>query len=199
MSTGLFMGVRRSYNETAQTSAMELLDAINHVLINNGAVPYIDPLKPPNVYSGHLFGRSMLDHHSSRVLAKIANLGTVSRVSPNLSLIRNNPYRVTFVPTNLDRPLLTDYSDRIGGNAIQIWVGSLPHLLAELRLLAGDLGIPLNNGELADEIAVAINNFNPLYEGDSGELAEDERTAWLALYEGTRLALEHNVALSLAG
>lgn len=82
---------------------------------------------------------------------------------------------------------------------MQIWVGSLAHLLAELRLLAGKLGIPLANGDLRDEIATAINAFEPLHEGDSTELAEDERTAWLALYEGARLALQHNVALTLAG
>jgi hypothetical protein len=48
-------------------------------------------------------------------------------------------------------------------------------------------------------MAEAINDFKPLYEGDSTELAEDERTAWLAMFEGTRLAIEHRIALSLAG
>jgi hypothetical protein len=74
----------------------------------------------------------------------------------------------------------------------------LAHLLNELRLLAGKLGIPLTNGDVTDATALAINAFEPLYEGDSTELAEDERTAWLALYEGARLALQHNVALTLA-
>jgi hypothetical protein len=69
----------------------------------------------------------------------------------------------------------------------------------ELSSVSSDLGIPLNNGSLADEVAAAINEFKQFYEGDSAQLAEDERTAWLALYEGTRLALEHNVALSRAG
>jgi hypothetical protein len=57
----------------------------------------------------------------------------------------------------------------------------------------------LENGVLSDEVAAKINEFELLTEDDDGELAEDERTAWLALYEGTRLAVENKVALSLAG
>jgi hypothetical protein len=72
-------------------------------------------------------------------------------------------------------------------------------LLTELKQLAGQLGIPLVNGELMDETASTINDFQPLRNGDSVELIEDERTAWLALYEGARLAVEHRVALTLAG
>ena len=108
-------------------------------------------------------------------------------------------FRLAFVPANFNPPSLTGYREQIGGSAIQICVGSLPQLLMELKLLAGDLGIPLEGGDLTDEIARAINDFNPLYDGDSAPLAEDERTAWLALYEGARLALQHNITLSLAG
>jgi hypothetical protein len=199
MSTGLFMGVRRSYINEAQASATAFLDALNLTLSHSGIAPYVDPHEPPNVYRGHLFGRSELDHHSSRVLAEIASLGTASKESPNLALVRDNPYRVTFVPADFARPLQTEYRERIGGSEVPIWVGSLPRLLAELRVLAGQLGIPLTNGDLMDETAVAINAFEPLREGDSIELAEDERTGWLALYEGARLALQHSVALTLAG
>jgi hypothetical protein len=101
-------------------------------------------------------------------------------------------------PPTLCPPAPTEYYERIGGEDTQIWVGSLPRLLTELKQLAGQLGIPLVNGELADETASAINGFEPLRNGDS-VLIEDERTAWLALYEGARLALEHRVALTLAG
>jgi len=193
------MGVRGSYIDEAQASATAFLDAINGALSDRGIAQYVDPQQSPNVYKDDLFGRSELDHHSSRVLAEIAGLATESKECPNLSLIRDNPYRVTFVPADFARPLPTEHREQIGGSAVQIWVGSLPHLLAELRLLAGKLRIPLANGDLTDEIAIAINAFEPLYEGDSTELAEDERTAWLALYEGARLALQHNVALTLAG
>lgn len=64
---------------------------------------------------------------------------------------------------------------------------------------ARNIGIPLVNGELADETAAAIRRFPALQNGDSIELIEDERTAWLALYEGARLAVEHRLALTLAG
>jgi hypothetical protein len=199
MSTGLFIGVRYSYIEEAQASAEAFVDSINHVLLDIGVEPYLDPYEPPNVYTGHLFGRSELDHHSSRVLAEVASIGASSRQSPHLALIRDNPFRVAFVPAHFSRPLPSGYKEQIGGTPIEIWFGSLPQLLAELKLLAADLRIPLINGDLTDETAAAINGWLPLYEGDSTELSEDERTAWLAMYEGARLASEHKVALTFAG
>jgi hypothetical protein len=199
MSTGLFMGVRGSFIHGAETSARAFLDAINHALADKGLAPYIDPPEPPSVYSGNLFGRSELDHHSSRVFSEISSVGTRSEENPNLAMIRENPYRVTFVPADFSPPAPTEYYEQIAGEAVQIWVGSLPRLLAELRRLAAQLGIPLSNSELTDETARTINGFEPLHNEDSTELIEDKRTAWLALYEGTRLALEHRVALTLAG
>ena len=199
MSTGLFIGVRGSYIDGTEASAEAFLDAVNDALTRKGAAPYLDPPQPPNVYRGHLFGRSELDHHSSRVLSEVARLGTQSRDNPNLALIRDNPYRVTFVPVDFAPPSSTKYYERIGGEDTQIWVGSLPRLFTELKQLAAQLGIPLVNGELSDETAAAINDFKPFQHGDSTELIEDERTAWLALYEGARLAVEHRVALTLAG
>ena len=54
-----------------------------------------------------LFGRSELDHHSSRVLAEVSSIGASSRQSPHLALIRDNPIRVAFVPAHFSRPLPT--------------------------------------------------------------------------------------------
>jgi len=197
MSTGLFMGIRSSFVDEAQDAASTFLEEINRAGANRGLPFYLDPIDPPNVYVGSLFGRSELDHHSSQVLANMASLG--SRKVPNLTLIRDNPFRVAFLPIDFFQPLPTNYFERIGGERIRIWIGSLPGLQRELASIASDLGIPLKNGDLTDAIAEAINGFEPLYAGDSGELAEDERTAWLCLYEGMRLALQHDVALSLAG
>jgi len=199
MSTGLFMGVRSSFTEESRESADALLREINVVLAAESLPAYIDPDPPPNVYLGHLFGRSALDHHSSRVLVLIAEQAAHSKQSPNLALIRDNPYRVVFVPEKLVEPHVTQYRDRIDGRPVQIWVGSLDGLLDELRRLADGLGIPTVNGQIADETAAAINDFKPLSETDTTELIEDWRTAWLALYEGARLAEANAVALSLAG
>ena len=82
---------------------------------------------------------------------------------------------------------------------MKIWVGSAPRLVAELVSAASLLGIPLEEDRLPDHVARGINDFAPLYDGDDCSLAEDERTAWLVLYEGARLAALHRVALSLAG
>jgi hypothetical protein len=199
MSTGLFMGIRSSFVEEAQDAASTFIAAVNRALADRDLPPYLDPAEAPHVYADHLFGRSALDHHSSRVLVDIANLGASARERPNLGLIRDNPFRVAFLPIEFSPPLQTEYFEQIGGDRFRIWAGSLPHLHLELSTIASDLGIPLKNGNLTDEVAAAINEFEPLYDGDSAELAENERTAWLALYEGARLALERNVALSLAG
>ncbi|WP_446742613.1 hypothetical protein [Silvibacterium acidisoli] len=199
MSTGFFMGIKSSYTEDAQEAASVFLEAINTALKENGLALLADPDNPPDVYEGHLFGRSELDHHSSRVLANLGALACSSRYCPNLALIRDNPFRVAFLPIDFSIPLGTGYFEQIGGERIQIWIGSLPQLQSELNACAIDLGIELNQEQLSDEVATAINQFQPLYVGDTAALAEDERTAWLALYEGTRLAMNHKVALSLAG
>jgi len=200
MSTGLFMGIRGSYTEDGRDLADTLLKEINDVLVANGLAAYVDPDPPPNVYAGHLFGRSALDHHSSRVLRDIADRATTrSKNSANLALIRDNPYRVVFVPAKLQRPCETEYQERIAGSMVAIWVGSLDGLLEELAWLADDLAIPIEDGQISDRTAAAINDYQPFRDGDSVELVEDWRTAWLALYEGARLAKEVSVALTLAG
>ena len=145
------------------------------------------------------FIRSELDHHTSRVLAEVTGIAASLSPSPHLALIRDNPYRVSFVPVDFDLPLQTDYSEQISGTAIPIHVGSLPQLLVELETLAKVLGIPLNESGLSDRDAAAINAWQQLHDGDAAELIEDKRTAWLLLYEGTRLAIHHNIALTLAG
>jgi hypothetical protein len=71
--------------------------------------------------------------------------------------------------------------------------------LEELGWLAGELGIPTEDGQISDLTAAAINDYKPFHEGDSMELIEDWRTAWLALHEGARSAKETGVALTLTG
>jgi hypothetical protein len=199
MSTGFFMGIRKSYTEEAQNSAESLLKAINRVLEAEDLAPYVDPDTPPDVYNRHLFGRSALDHHSSRVLVEIADQAIQSRKSPNLALVHDNPYRVVFLPAKLRRPHQTEYQERIAGIATRIWVGSLDGLLEELGWLAVDLGIPIEREEISDQTAAAINDYEPFGKEDSVELIEDWRTAWLALHEGARLARKAGVALTFAG
>jgi hypothetical protein len=110
-----------------------------------------------------------------------------------------NPYRLAFLPAEFKKPLRTKYREEIAGRLTRIKVGSAPCLLRELCALAPELGIRLKDGELPYTIAMRINKFRPLSKDDDCVLIEDERTAWLLLYEGARLAVKHNVALSLAG
>lgn len=199
MSVGFFLGIHASYIDEAQDAAESYLDAINSALNTIGLDNYADPDIPPIVYNDGLFGRSALDHHSARCLIEFAERATADGKSPHLGLLAVNPYRVAFVPECFDSPLPTGCAESIGGDMVQIWVGSAPQLLAELAAAAQFLEIPLEQGDLEDVVARKINDFAGLYEGDDCSLAEDERTAWLVLYEGARLAVRHGVALSLAG
>ena len=106
---------------------------------------------------------------------------------------------MVFVPDEFEEPVLTDHAEHLFGKAVRIWVGSAPRLLKELADLAPAVGVPLEDGRLSDEVASKINDFAPLYSGDDCAMADDQRTAWLALFEGTRLAIEHQVPLCLAG
>src|ERR1700751_4184935 len=63
--------------------------SVNRALADRDLPPYLDLAEPPHVYTDHLFGRSALDHHSSRVLVDIANLGASAREHRNLGLIRD--------------------------------------------------------------------------------------------------------------
>ncbi len=200
MSVGFFMGVRASYVDEAVESARAYVAAINNALGAEGLQRYVDPAEPPEVYSrGGLFGRSALDHHSARCLVRVAEIAMQSRSCLHLALLIQNPYRVAFVPIPFERPLQTSAADRIAGSDTRLSVGSAPTLFSDLVTVAKDLGIPMVAESLADDTASRINEYEALYNGDSRELAEDERTAWLVLYEGARLANERKVALSLAG
>jgi hypothetical protein len=192
------MGVRCSFGGDTNGSATAFFDALNRVLAENRIDPYDDPQEQPRVYRGHLFGRSALDHHSPRVLAEIAAMAEAQGPCPNLALIRKSPHRVVFLPRALPQPLATGYCEKNGDGPVPIWAGSLPQLLQELVRLAHDLRIPMANGRLADATAFAINMFRPFHELDSTKLIESYRTAWLALYEGARLAMENGTALTLA-
>jgi len=193
------MGVRCSFGGETNGSATAFFDAMNRVLAENGIDLYEDPQQQPRVYRGHLFGRSALDHHSPRVLAEMAAIAEGLAPCPNLALFRESPHRVIYLPRALPCPLATGYCEKNGGDPVPVWAGSLPQLLQELVSLARDLRIPLANGRLADATAFAINMFRPFHERDSTKLIESYRTAWLALYEGARLAMENRTALTLAG
>ena len=114
-----------------------------------------------------------------------------------LELLAANPYRVSFLPTPLLEPVETDYAERIGGEMTNIWVGSVQALIGDLKSVAQAMSIPLEDNALSDEIAQKIDNYDQLGRDDLGE--PDQRMAWLMLYEGCRLAMSFQVALSFAG
>lgn len=199
MSVGVFMGIRASFTDQTQESAGAYEEAINRVLRRAGLPEYYDPPSLPNVYVKRNFGRSAFDHHSATRLMGIAYLaGTYLEKAEHVRLIERNPFRVTFVPIDFAHPFKTNYKEKIGGSQTQIWVGSAQGLFRELCELAPVLGIPFQRNKLSDSVVERINALKPLDALDEAEPAE-ERTAWLLLYEGARLALKHGVALSLAG
>jgi len=169
------------------------------VLDAYGFEPYTDPVDPPDVYVGSKFGRSSLDHHSASCLVAVAELEGGEPGAGHLSVISLNPYRMVFLPIPLDRPIITEHVETIARQEVGIWLCSSIGLLDAIRRAAPKLGIPLDDGVLSDAVAEQIDDFAPLYDGDDCSLSEDERTAWLLLYEGARLSIAHGVALTLAG
>jgi hypothetical protein len=201
MSVGCFVGpIRSSYIDQAQDAAATFVGSIDSALRLNGLPGYVDPASSPDVYSRRgLFGRSELDHHGASCFVTLAGIAKKHFGAQHIGLLAANPYRVSYLPISFDEPIPTGYVEQIAGQPVEIWVGSNPMLFRELTDLAPALGIPLTAGELTDDIASRINDFAALYDGDDRSFANDERTAWLVLYEGARLAHLHGVALSLAG
>ena len=199
MSVGLFIGIFPSYVEEAEASAQKLINAINLRLQEFNLFAYSEPSKIPDVYIDYKFGRSDLDHHNAQCFAELAFLAEESNLDlPHLFLV-SNPYRVVFLPQDFQKPFKIDYKEEIFGELEAVWTGSAQRLRQELAQLAPHLGIPIVNNNVSDEVAEKINEFLPLYEEEDRQLAKDKRTAWLALYEGARLAVENKIALSLAG
>jgi hypothetical protein len=199
MSVGFFVGIKDSYIEQAQHLADQYIGAANRVLTDLGAPPYSESRKPPDVYNNHLFGRSALDHDSARLLARLGEAARKSIDAEHLWLLAHNPYRVAFLPIEFKKPLLTDYHEAICGENVPIAIGSSPVLFRECQGFANYLGIPLSHGVLEDSTAARINDYLPLNEGEKVDPNTDQRTTWLLTYEGARLSIEHNIALSLAG
>jgi hypothetical protein len=199
MSVGFFMGIKDSYIEQAQHLADQYIGAANRVLTELGAPPYLESTKPPDVYENHLFGRSALDHDSARLLGRLGKVAREIMGAEHLWLLAHNPYRVAFLPVEFKKPLLTDYHETICGEDLPIAIGSSPVLFRECQVFADHLGVPLNHGLLEDSTAARINDYLPLGEGDKVDPNTDQRTTWLLVFEGARLSIEHNIALSLAG
>ena len=111
-----------------------------------------------------------------------------------------NPYRVVYVPRQLQIPETTSHHEQIWDQTVAINVGSSTLLFAELLDLAKVLGIPLASGKLLDDVAQKIDSMEPLVAGETdGELIEDLRTAWLLLHEATRVSIDLDVPMTLAG
>lgn len=193
------MGIVPSYVDEAEGDARDLIRAINDRLASLGLDEYREPSEPPDVYNGFLFGRSELDHHSASAFQALASLSEEKGLALNHLSLLSYPFRVVFLPTVIDEPFQSDHEDEIWGEMTKVWVGSAPGLLADLMKLGPILGILLSENRLSDSDAAKINDFEPLFEDDDCELAETERTAWLALYEGARMSSENKIALCLAG
>ncbi|MGM0558466.1 MAG: hypothetical protein ACQEVA_18925 [Myxococcota bacterium] len=201
MSVGLFLGIKNSYTDTAQDDARKLIEAINEGLSERGVDTYDDPdVAADAYYANNKLGRSSLDHHSAKMIARLGEMANDAFESTHASLLDVNPYRLVFLPQELDKPLMTDHTETIWGSEVGIIAGSVDGLLAELRELAPELGIPLDGERLTDQTAGRIDRAEPLVdEEDDWDLVENGRTAWLAVYEAARLAREHDIALCLAG
>ena len=117
----------------------------------------------------------------------------------HLALLSDNPYRVTYLPGDFSQPLPTIFQEETAGGSARITIGFTSGLLRDLSTVADCLDIPLSDSGLTDDVAQRINDFEPLSAGEDSSPTEALMPSWLTLYEGARVAVEHNVALALAG
>jgi hypothetical protein len=193
MSTGVFLSIQESFIDTARDRALELVACIDRILATSGQRALRDPAEGPHVCTG----RTGLDHIGSSSLVSLGEAAGPARAHAHLLCI--NPYRLVYIPRTLRVPQPTGARDMIAGRSIEVLVGASASLLAELQSLATDLGIPLApDRSLADPIAKAIDDLEPLSPGDAPALVE-LRVAWLLMHEAARLSIEHDVPISLAG
>ena len=201
MSVGFFLGIRNSYPDHAQGNAANLVDAINRGLAERSLEAFEDTDLPADAfYNGQKLGRSSLDHHGAKMIARLGEMAEEQLDAKWATLLERNPYRLVFLPQALDEPIYTDHTETIWGSEVAIIAGSLDGLLQDLIALAPELGIPTDDATLSNETARRIDQMEPLVEDeDEWDLVEDGRTAWLALYEAARVARDRGVALCLAG
>jgi hypothetical protein len=197
MSIGMFLGVKPAFLPEAEASANEFLKAINEVLLRAGHATYREPSTLPNPYIGARFGRSATDHCVADDLVALSGYCSPEAQCSQLDALAANPYRIAFMPMSFSRPIETTYTENIGGEETPIWIGSSPVLADELEIAAVALRVPLSAGRLDDEIAEKINAFEAF--GDDDPCEPSHRIAWLMVYEGCRLSIASQVALSFAG
>jgi len=196
MSIGAFIGIRPSFRDQAHADAF--LQAIEHALRLAGLPAYDEP---PAAESARPIGvgRSELDHHDAAALVALARRAREEGHGQHLDVLTSNPYRAAFLPMELAAPLATEYVDPVAVHRAPVQVASALALRGELVALAPVLGIRLDQGYLSDNVAMLINEGESLGPDDIPLAWNEERAAWLMLYEGARVALKHRRALSLAG
>jgi hypothetical protein len=194
MSTGVFLGIGASYAPGYEAQARSLIAAVDAKLMELGELPIADPAKAPHVCDA----RIGLDAMGSGTLADLGE--RAGRGRPHAHLLAINPYRLVYVPRSWGAPQATSHRERIAGRDVQILLGSSIALQRDLLDLAPELGIPLSNGALADDVAKKIDDLEPLREGETDwDLVENTRVAWLLMHEAAALAIARDVPISLAG
>ena len=200
MATGFFMGIKESYIDEARKDGENYIEAINKTLIENKIRGYIENEDIPDVYINDFFGQSGLDHYPSSSLAELAEYAETKIEAYHLRLVKLNPYRVAFVPIPFEYPLATDHTETFWGTQeVFLNFGSSYRLKDELLDLGQYLGIEFGNGGVINEHIQKINQFEPFKDGEAEDLSARFRVPWLLLYEGARLSIENEIALSLAG
>lgn len=207
MSIGLFLGFRAAWIPGAEQPVVELA-AVDAALRAAGLRPYREDPDAERVARRyetlHGHARSAFDHSGSGSLRALGALGVhflAGAAGPLADLAECAELR--FVPG--------EFPQRLEAPALPsgtLW--STGALLAALRSLAPHLGVPLDGDTVTDEVADALNAYEPLGPEDDGalrggppgdrwDLREDHRANWLALFEFARVAHAFDAALVLGG
>jgi hypothetical protein len=153
--------LRRFYAYCVRPAAPSLIQRLL------GGAPAQQPLPPP-LKDGE-------DASNDPVLQAVA--------SPRHHLLWHSDAEGYYVPVDFPEVIV---DDRLPGESL----GSSVRLLAELKLIAPRLEIPLDDGELSDDAARQIDE-----EAERGGLYSIERIVWLNLFEAARLSIKHGAAI----
>lgn len=169
----------------------EELEAVNVALEANGLPPHEEPGEPgaaKSRTSRKSMSYTTLKALQNTLLSATRDVEAWPEFDPvesmlealedrKLHLVCHSESEGYYVPTDFE---LAIYDESVPGE----WVGSSAKLLAELALIAPELGVKLTKGKLSDVGAQRI-----------ALQGSEQQAGWLCLYEAARLSLEHRTVI----
>lgn len=197
------MGIGAAYTDGAQVDQVK--QRVSEVLLAAGLPDYVEATSPDDQKARHAqldeltrSDQDAIHAQSTRMLSRMIMRARGSQAGPfaDIALAVERVFVPGDFPQRLDAPRLPGRS---------LW--STGGLLTALRGAALTLGMPLSNNDVPEKVIKLVNLGKKLGKGDLASEDPDEhgftmmgdyRRRWLTMWEYTRLAHEHKLALVLA-